>query len=173
MIVDKLQVKPIPGFSDYCISKDGRVWSKPRKSFHRGYVLKGRWLKPYIDSYGYFQVSLQKKGKRICRLISRLMLETFVGLRPTGMQCRHLDGNNQNDKLENLTWGTSKENHADRILHGTNGIRLNEEQVRAIFLTYHDGYYTQREIAKAFGITQAHVSLIAKKKTWSHIWDTN
>ena len=173
MIVDSISVKTILGFPGYAVSKDGRVWSNTRKSFHKGHVLKGRWLKPYIDSYGYFQVSLQKKGRRICRLISRLVLETFVGLRPKGTQCRHLDGNNQNNHLENLCWGTPKENAQDSIRHGTNGVKLNEEQVRIIFHAYHDGHYTQREIAKAFGVTPSHVSLIARKKTWSHLWDSN
>ncbi len=170
MTVDKIQVKTIPRFPDYAITRDGRVWSKPRKSF-QGDTLKGRWLNLYRDSYDYFQVSLQKKGKRTCRLVSRLVLETFVGFRPLGMQCRHLDGNNQNNRLDNLCWGTPSENQHDRRRHGTNGVKLCKEQVRIIFHAYHDGAYTQEEIAKAFGITPSHVSLIAKKKTWFHLWN--
>jgi hypothetical protein len=35
------------------------------------------------------------------------------------MVCRHLDGNPINNRLENLRWGTHKENKADAIKHGT------------------------------------------------------
>ena len=49
-----------------------------------------------------------------------MILETFVGPRPEGQQCRHLDGDKSNNSLVNLCWGTSLENHADMKSHGTN-----------------------------------------------------
>jgi len=52
------------------------------------------------------------------RSIHRLVLETFIGKRPKGMVCRHLDGNSCNNKLSNLKWGTQKENIADAFKHG-------------------------------------------------------
>ena len=44
----------------------------------------------------------------------------FVGPTPDGMQIRHLDGDRSNGRLENLTYGTGKENAADKNTHGTN-----------------------------------------------------
>jgi hypothetical protein len=35
------------------------------------------------------------------------------------MQCRHLDGNRSNNRLDNLAWGTPLENGADKARHGT------------------------------------------------------
>lgn len=49
--------------------------------------------------------------------------------------------------------------------------KLNEEQVRVIFQAYHDGYYTQREIAKAFGIAQTTVSAVIQKRVWVYLWN--
>src|SRR5262245_22346544 len=47
------------------------------------------------------------------------------------MECRHLDSNPLNNKLENLVWGTPGENLADRRAMGR-GIVLDERRVRYI-----------------------------------------
>ena len=52
-------------------------------------------------------------------LVHVLVLSTFVGPRPDGMEVRHLDGNSLNNSLENLAWGTHKENTQDAFVHGS------------------------------------------------------
>jgi hypothetical protein len=52
------------------------------------------------------------------RLMHRLMLETFRGPRPKGQECRHLDDNKHNWRIENLKWGTRFENGQDRVRNG-------------------------------------------------------
>ena len=102
----RVRFRPIqPG---YFVSDDGSVWS----------AFRGRWrrLKPHPQSRGHCTVDL---GKRNTRFVHRLVLEAFVGPCPDGMECRHLDGNPGNNRLENLAWGTPKENAADSIRHGT------------------------------------------------------
>lgn len=67
---------------------------------------------------GYIEVTLPGGEKR---LVHRLVLESWKGPCPPGMECRHFpDGNPENNNLENLSWGTKMENTADRIVHGTN-----------------------------------------------------
>jgi len=51
--------------------------------------------------------------------VHQLVLETFVGPRPEGRQCRHLNGNSLDNRLENLSWGTASEDNYDRVRHGT------------------------------------------------------
>jgi len=68
---------------------------------------------------GYPSVSLTNNSKGHTRAIHRLVMEAFVGPKPEGMECRHLDGNRGNPRLENLVWGTPVENQADRNTHGT------------------------------------------------------
>jgi hypothetical protein len=46
-------------------------------------------------------------------------MEAFVGLRPKGLETRHLDGDPSNNQLSNLAYGTSSENHLDMVRHGT------------------------------------------------------
>lgn len=98
MVVDGIEVLSIAGFSNYAITKDGRVWSKPRKYA----TLQGQWLIPYIDSDGYSRIYLCQNKKRHNCFVHRLVLETYQGICPKGMECRHLNGNEQDNRLENL-----------------------------------------------------------------------
>lgn len=169
-------MKTITEFPDYAITKDGRVWSRPRIDF-LGRKRKGQWLKPTYHPFGYVQVCLCKNGKVFTRRSHHLVLETYVGPCPTGMEFRHLDGDPTNNHISNLKWGTHVENEQDKIANNTyqygerNGSsKLTEEQVRVIFHAYWDGYYTQRELAKAFNICQQSVSAIAYKRRWKYLW---
>ncbi len=154
-------MKNIPNFPKYTITQNG--------------VIKGIYgsdLKPGINSCGYPTVILRQNGKTHTRGVHRLVLETFVGPRPTGMECRHLNGIKTDNRLENLRWGTHSENILDTVKHGThNASKLCEEQVRIIFHAYHDGYYTQKDIAAVFGIIQQTVSDIIHKRIWKYIWN--
>jgi len=168
-------MKTIPKHPNYAVTRDGRVWSKSQIDAcgrHRG----GCWLSLTPNKRGYIFTRLG--GKCNPQPIHRLVLETFVGPRPVGMECRHMNGNPANNNLNNLCWGTRKENQQDRKRHGTASTgmnhpmrKLNEEQVRVIFHAYHDGYYTQREIAKVYKIAQTTVSAIAQKKVWAYLWN--
>ena len=167
-------MKTIPEHPNYAVTKDGRVWSKPRID-RLGRKWKGRWLTLSDGGRGYLFVHFYGVNPQP---VHRLMLNTFIGPRPDGMLCRHLDGDKHNNHISNLCWGTGKENQHDQLKHGTDCqgikhpmVKLKEEQVRVIFHAYHDGYYTQRELAKAFGISQCHVGCIVRKESWSHLWN--
>lgn len=104
---------PIPGYEGrYDVSDQGRV-----RSLAWG---KERILKTCMDHKGYLQVGLSGGGPlaRVPR-VHRLVLLAFVGPRPDGMECRHIDGDHQNNILGNLRWGTHSENEFDRVKHGT------------------------------------------------------
>lgn len=164
----------IPGFPNYAVTKDGRVWSNSRKN------TRGGWLAPIKKSGGHLSVDLCIEGNHNPRQIHRLVLETYVGLCPVGMECRHLDGNPANNHLGNLCWGTKSENSLDSIQHGThsglktkgekcNLSKLKDWQVRLIFNAYHDGAYTQKELAQMFGVNKVTIHYIVVGKTWRHI----
>lgn len=51
--------------------------------------------------------------------VHKMVLETFVGPRPEGMDGCHRDGNSFNNSLENLEWGTKSSNTEDSVKHGT------------------------------------------------------
>ncbi len=160
----------VSGFPDYSITKNGRIWSKHGK---------GRWIKPTKYKGGYCGVSLQREKKDYFRRVHRLILETYVGLCPKGMETRHLDGNPANNHLDNLCWGTPKENMGDRDLHGRTGrgelngrCILTESDVRMVIYMYRTGLFMQREIATMYKIDQTTVSAIVSKKIWKFIWSS-
>ena len=85
------------------------------------------------------------------------------------MECRHLDGNRENNRLVNLKWGTHTDNEKDKIKHGTSqhGERnpvslLTNEQAEIIRSIYKEGNMIQKEIGKLFGVSQTVVSYIVR-----------
>ena len=91
------------------------------------------------------------------------------------MECRHLNGNRQDNRLVNLCWGTRHENIMDAVKHGTwkQGTKLVERDVRMIIYLYCTKLFRQREIAKFYGVHQTTVHYIVNKRTWKHIWRLN
>jgi hypothetical protein len=114
-------IRDIPGFSGYRITDDGRVWSRKSKKF----------LSPTFDGWGYSQFRIFAGGKGYTRHAHVLVLLTYVGPRPNGMVCRHLDGNNHNNKVTNLKWGTLAENSADSKWHGRTWRPIGEKNPKA------------------------------------------
>jgi hypothetical protein len=75
-------------------------------------------MRPKIDSDGYPFVSLCRGPEIIQRKVHRLILETFEGPCPDGMQTRHLNDVHDDNRFSNLYWGTPLENVTDRIING-------------------------------------------------------
>jgi hypothetical protein len=103
--------------------------------------------------------------------VGPLMLETFVGPRPEGMECRHLNGNFRDNRLVNLAWGTHSENMRDMLRHGTSAQgtgKLSPAQVLNIRERHAQGEL-QREIAEDYGISRRLVGMIAKKERYSWV----
>lgn len=117
----KLQVKLrlIPGFVGYAVSKDGHVYSLWLRGA-RPILLGNRWrrLTPLVNTKDRLFVILRRDGKRYSRQIHRLVLESYVGPCPAGLEGCHNDGNHRNNDLENLRWGTRQSNCDDRRRHG-------------------------------------------------------
>lgn len=170
-------IKKIPRFPGYAVTKDGRVWSMSRK-LTDGREWYGRWLKPTTNKDGYLVVHLCKNSRSYTRHIHRLVLETYTGLCPSEMQCRHLNGNPGDNRLDNLCWGTCSNNFQDSVRLGVinrkgekaHNVKLTEQDVRMIVYMHRTGLFTQYEIAKEYKVTQGTISLILLKKTWKHLW---
>lgn len=114
--------KPIPGFNDwYEASSWGRIRSKPRTVVNSAGIahnLKGSILKPG-DNKGYKLVVLCNLNERHNKTVHSLVALAFHGERPEGFQVRHLDGSRDNNRPENLEYGTRSENTLDSVDHGT------------------------------------------------------
>lgn len=134
-------------------------------------------LKPYKTgtNRNYLSVCLFKNKLEKLYYIHRLVLETFIGSCPLGMECRHLDGNSSNNRLDNLKWGTPHENQQDRILHNTYQYgsknpmaKLNDNKIREIRKLHIEGK-TNREIAKIYKVSTRAIRFIINKERWKHV----
>ncbi len=100
--------KDIVGYEgQYQVSNLGRVK-----------VLKNNILmKPLLKRRGYFQVALFKNKQYKYFNIHRLVALTFIPNPENKPQVNHIDGNKQNNNVNNLEWVTCSENikHAFKI----------------------------------------------------------
>jgi adenylosuccinate synthase len=106
------------GFSDYEISSWGRVKNSKSK-YLLSATKSGLW--------GHLKVTLQnpilgksrKSGGIKDFKIHSLVAEAFMGAKPDGMEVRHLNGIPWDNSVQNLVYGTPKENRADAVNHGS------------------------------------------------------
>lgn len=161
--------RSVPGHSGYEVSDRGSVRSYRNRQGHP--IETPRVLSPGAVR-GYQQIKL---GRSRQTKVHILVLEAFVGPRPEGMVCRHLDGNGMNNQLSNLRWGTPEENYADRHLHGTHntGSRngratVSEADVVAIRKRIAAGE-KHAAIAQDFGVTRGVVAHISAGRTWNSV----
>jgi hypothetical protein len=100
-----------PGYAGrYSVSTEARVWSH----------LSGDYRALVIGTHGYWQVTLTgADGRKRTHTVHELVAGAFLGQRPDGHEVRHRDGDGLNCCRVNLEYGTSADNTADAVRHGT------------------------------------------------------
>lgn len=155
--------KPIPDFDGYEITSDGEVWS------HK----TGRFIKSFPDKAGYLGLTLRREGRSVRRTIHQLVVESFVGPRPVGFELvRHLNGDHTDNRVENLAYGTFRENSLDTIRHGNHrksksNAKLTVLQVSEIRSLIQEGGMRQSDIGLLYGVSNCAISRIKTGFTWS------
>lgn len=173
--------KPVVNFEGlYEVSNLGRVRSVDHMCVTKGgheRMVKGRIRALCNSSRGYKHVNLTDGSHRgmKTRKVHQLVLEAFVGPKPHGAVCRHLDGNRTNNCLANLAWGTAAENSADAIKHGTlaHGLsnfqtKLTEADVRLIRMVLRTGVPMTR-LALIHGVSDQTIRNVKMGLTWRHV----
>jgi hypothetical protein len=169
-------LKDVVGYEGfYQVSNEGRVRSLVRllpEAHARGVRQPKKILAFGSNKQGRLQVVLCMHAKPTRFQVHTLVLTAFKGARPSGLECRHLDGDYTNNHESNLEWGTHAQNMRDKVAHGTQAVgeaahraRLTDAQVRAIRVDNR----SQRDIAKEYGVTQVSVFHIKHRKTWKHL----
>lgn len=102
----------------YQVSDAGEVRAHPNARA-KGLV-PGRILFQSRDERGYPQMQLWLDFKAHTVKVHRLVAHAFLGERPDGMTVNHIDGNKENNTVQNLEYVTGLENtrHAHRVIEG-------------------------------------------------------
>ena len=167
--------KPIPSLDGwYDASSGGRV-----RSWKVGGRSQARRETPLImkvhsdPTNRYWFVTVRPRGaaKLRNRVVHQLVAEAFFGP-ATGRIVRHKNNDGQDNRLENLAYGTNSENQMDRVTHKTsnrgraNGqAKLSEDQVRSVFAMRKEGMSMER-IGSNLGVSRRTVGCILSGDRW-------
>ena len=97
--------------------------------------------------------------------VHQLIMKTFVGEKPEGMEVLHKNGNPKDNRLENLRYGTRTENILDVFYQGKRWRKLN----------INDVYYVRKAIlngvpddvlAKELGVAKTTIADIRKGRRY-------
>lgn len=150
--------RPWPQDPRYLVGSDGTIlgpWGRPWQS----YPIKG----------GYLGLSLRlASGKRVGTTRHRVVCEAFHGPCPDGMEAAHKNGVSTDCRAENLQWKTAPRNAADRVPHGTNGVRLTAEQVQEIRNSAEAGQ-SRAILARRYEVSVAAIQQVLIGRTWQHL----
>ena len=176
--VDGVEIRHIPGCFGYAAGNDGTIWTCRKRS---GLMLPGdnfdtawRIKKPTISRYCHVALFGSFGNKTMG--VHRAVLLAFVGECPDGMQCLHGDGNRHNNRLQNLRWGTPKENCEDRQRHGTQAkgetqhlAKLSDDSVAEVRRLFATGRFSKAELGRRFGVSPNAIRLVVTGQTWRHV----
>lgn len=174
--MEGLKLKPWPRVNGIYLSEDGRIFSEIGITF-RKVTAKGSDTR-----YGHYAaccISNSELGKNKSVFIHRIVCETFhPKLESDSLEVNHIDGNKLNNHPSNLEWATKSQNrkhaydtglNSRRKKFGENNVsaKLDESQVTVIRSLRLD--FSQKKLAKYFGVSQSNIGNILNGKTWTHI----
>lgn len=167
----------IPGYDDYHITKDGRLFSKKSgKWVQRKWTIGDKRVQ-YRRYAPLFKYGHLKQFKR-----SQLMALVYIP-NPENKPCVcHRDNDPTNDNIDNLYWGTQKENiqqmvkegrcnnpkGADnpysitRVGEGNPNSKISNHDRNKIVRLYKTGIYTQESLSKRFGVSRGRIGQIIR-----------
>ncbi len=140
--------RKIPGLPEqFEVSNKGNLRSLP-------YIDKRGWKrKTILYKINNAEIILRINGKNKWFALAALVLSAFIGPKPKGCRLsRHLDDDRNNNYVENLKWGTDKENIEDAIRNGydykTYGHlgKSHSEETKEILRNQRKGISTGRKI---------------------------
>ena len=136
-------------------------------------------LKSTTDSNGYLGITIslgsRNKIKRV--RIHRLVAEAFIPNPNNLPQVNHIDGNKQNNKVDNLEWCDNRYNQLHAIDLGLKTFlkkennprsKLTEQDVDFILKHYkpRDPNYGTRGLARKFNVHHETIRQVLNKETW-------
>lgn len=167
--------QPIPWASEYEVSDRGRVrsWLVPGHPQRRK-AAEPHILQPMKNQDGYLKVTIPRPaGGRGPAPIHKLVLHLFAESNPTESTItRHLDGQKNNNRIDNLAYGTELENAVDALRHGQvrcgsshYRARLSVQDVRFL-RTEMARRFSYAELAKKYDVSRSTIACAVRGRSW-------
>jgi hypothetical protein len=162
------------GNTKYIIDEDGNILNSDT-----GLILRQR-----LNPNGYFMIGLMQDGIQVSHRVHRLVAEAYLEKPFPDATVNHIDGNKQNNRVDNLEWISLKDN----IIHSyelgiskrgedkTQAI-LSESDVEIIKLSFVKGA-SGSELSEQYGVSLTTIYDIRRGITWKHVrpelqWDVS
>lgn len=172
-----VEYRPVVGSDILYVGDDGSIWSSyrcPQRPVDMKDVpILCRKLKTGHCIAGYRSVVFQrdKTGKRVSKLVHRIVLEAFVGPCPDGMEgCHGPDSDKSNNRLSNLRWDTRTENNRDCEREGNHSPKRSKLTITDIPVIRKKVSVGQSivSIAKEFGVHPNTITAIKSGRNWTY-----
>ena len=138
------------------VSNFGNVYSLYSKNYR----------KPYPDTKGYLMIDYtDSTNKRITKKIHRLVAELFIHKSNENLIVNHIDGNKQNNHVNNLEWVTHKANTQHMLLHGLKKKfpnNLPHKAKRVLCVELDKVFESMCDASKITGVPQANISKVCR-----------
>jgi hypothetical protein len=108
-----MKIKQYVNDDRYEVSKCGKVFLKKHSIIRKNGIVMSYERKEKatnIKEHGYSYVTISKNNVSKSHLLHRMVAETFIPNPNNKPFVNHIDGNKQNNSVENLEWVTKKEN---------------------------------------------------------------
>lgn len=178
-VIEGVLFAHVPEWPGYAVSDDGLVWTCLHGRVAGKKLFNAAWtqLSSRPNKQGYQTVSLWNGcKKRWFPRVHQLVLLSFVGPCPTGMEvCHFPDHTKTNNRLSNLCYGTKKENGQQGIEQGVyprGGKKIGaviSDATALEIITRRRGGERPAAIAKALGIKFHHVDNVLGGRAWRHL----
>lgn len=180
LIVSKEVWKDVLGYEGlYKVSDLGNIISLPRK----GTIKTEKLLKPKIDKDGYLCVTLYKNNTRKSYHVHRIVAMSFINNYDNLPQVNHIDGNKQNNNINNLEWCTNQENiqHAWEIGLKKRRYGKDNDKSKTVYqysneLELINIYESTRDAERKTGFNHSHIAKCCNNKyktvggyKWSYV----
>jgi hypothetical protein len=169
---------PVVGWEGlYEVSDQGRVKSLDRvvmQANGKTRSLRGKVLKAGVNSEGYLVVRPSRAPRVKTLKVAAIVAAAFIGPRPAGLVILHGEGGKLDNSLSNLSYGTCKENEADKLRDGTHN---RGERHACAKLTREQVLFARKEaaskpseviarLAKQWGVHQGTLRQAVRGENW-------
>lgn len=176
------EMKEIPGLPGYFATKSGLIFSSPTRGRFAGQLIQ-MVTRPNNDGYISFRPTVN--CKRINKRVHRVMAEAFLQ-RPHGSTIvRHLNDQRTDNRIENLAWGTPKDNGEDMARNGKSlkgrpikrshhgeknpNQKLSESEILEIRSTWLETKPTFASLGRKYGVTYVTIRRIIFRELWRQV----